>query len=72
MVAKIFFGKHGYTIGYMLERKKGRKIMERKEIISYGMNTWTKKHWLIMFDEFAIGKIKESITNFIAMQEGYE
>lgn len=22
MVSKIFFGKHGYTIGYMLERKK--------------------------------------------------
>lgn len=46
--------------------------MERKEIISYGMNTWTKKHGLIMFDEFAIGKIKESISNFVAMQEGYE
>ncbi len=46
--------------------------MERKEIISYGMNTWTKKHGLIMFDEFAIGRIKDSISNFIAMQEGYE
>ena len=46
--------------------------MERKEIISYGMNTWTKKHGLIMFDGFAIGKIKESISNFVAMQEGYE
>lgn len=46
--------------------------MERKEIISYGMNTWTKNHGLIMFDDFAIGKIKESISNFVAMQEGYE
>ena len=25
-----------------------------------------------MFDEFAIGRIKSSISNFIAMQEGYE
>lgn len=46
--------------------------MERKEITAWGMNTCTKKHGLIMFDEFAIGKIKESISNFVAMQEGYE
>lgn len=45
--------------------------MERKEIMAWGMNTWTKDNGLIMFDEFAIGKIKESISNFIAMQEGY-
>lgn len=25
-----------------------------------------------MFDEFAIGRIKDSISNFIAIQEGYE
>jgi hypothetical protein len=46
--------------------------MERKEITAWGMNTWTKDHGLIMFDEFAIGRIKGSISNFIAMQEGYE
>lgn len=46
--------------------------MERKEITAWGMNTWTKKHGLIMFDEFAIGKIKESISNFVTMKEGYE
>lgn len=44
--------------------------MERKEITAWGMNTWTKKHGLIMFDGFAIGKIKESITNFVAQQAG--
>ena len=43
-----------------------------KEITAWGMNTWTKKHGLIMFDEIAIGRIKSSISNFIAMEEGYE
>lgn len=42
--------------------------MERKEITAWGMNTWTKDNGLIMFDEFAIGRIKGSISNFIAMQ----
>lgn len=46
--------------------------MERKEITAWGMNTWTTKHGLILFDEFAIGKIKKCIENFVAMQEGYE
>ena len=46
--------------------------MERKEITVWGMNTWTKNNGLIMFDAFTIGKIKESISNFIAMQEGYK
>lgn len=46
--------------------------MERKEITAWGMNTWTKKHGLVIFDEFIFGKIKESIENFITMQEGYE
>lgn len=46
--------------------------MERKEITAWGMNTWTKDNGLIMFDAFAIGKIKDSISNFVAMQEGYE
>lgn len=46
--------------------------MERKEITAWGMNTWTKDNGLIMFDAFAIGRIKSSISNFIAMQEGYE
>lgn len=36
------------------------------------MNTWTKDNGLIMFDEFSIGKIKESISNFLTMEEGYE
>lgn len=46
--------------------------MERKEITAWGMNTWTKKHGLIMFDEFPIGKIKERITNYVETQEGDE
>lgn len=46
--------------------------MERKEITAWGMNTWTKKHGLVMFDEFPIGKIKERITNYVEMQEGDE
>lgn len=46
--------------------------MERKEITAWGMHTWTKDNGLIMFDEFAIGRIKGSISNFIAMQEGIE
>ena len=46
--------------------------MERKEITAWGMNTWTKKHGLVMFDEFPIGKIKERITNYVETQEGDE
>lgn len=46
--------------------------MERKEIVAWGMNTWTKNHGLIMFDEFAIGKIKERIEGYVEMLEGDE
>lgn len=44
--------------------------MERKEIVAWGMNTWTKNHGLIMFDEFAYGKIKERIEGYVEMIEG--
>lgn len=46
--------------------------MERKEITACGMNTWTKDNGLIMFDEFAYGKIKERIENYVEMVEGDE
>lgn len=46
--------------------------MERKEITAWGMNTWTKDNGLIMFDEFAYGKIKERIENYVEMVEGDE
>lgn len=31
--------------------------MERKEITTWGMNTWTKDNGLIMFDEFSKGTL---------------
>lgn len=52
--------------------QKGRKIMERKEITAWGMNTWTKKHGLVMFTEFPIGKVQKCIEDYTAMQNGDE
>lgn len=46
--------------------------MTMKKIIAYAMNTVTKQNGIIMFDNFAYGKIKERIENYVEMVEGDE
>ena len=43
MVSQIFFGKHGYTIGYMLERKKNHG---KKRNHGMGHEHMNKRQWV--------------------------